>query len=82
MATPSIQYYRMGHGPDANLARVKDEVEYAYLCHETGAWIQHPRVADRVTQSAKMQSLTLHEAQEHAKKLDPTLEPEWLDGVN
>jgi hypothetical protein len=82
VATPKIQYYRMGHGPDANLARVKDEVEYAYLDHETGAWIQHPRVADRITFSAKIQPLTLHEAQAHAKKLVPTLEPEWLDGMN
>jgi len=80
----ATQYYLMGTGPTTNLAR-KNGQEYAYLRHETGEWIPHARVADRVTGhrgDSGIREITLAQARKWVKQAVPTIEPIWVDGMD
>ena len=79
------QYYQMGAGINANVARVKyddddDPVEYAYLDHFTGLWVAHPYVADVVELGdPDTHEVNFEFAKALGKRVAPAVEPEWLE---
>ncbi len=80
----TTRYYLMGKGVSANLARVIGH-EYCYLDHESGAWVPHARVADRVTGQtgeAGTKEMTLDQARKWVKRAVPTIEPLWVGDMD
>ena len=75
----TTRYYFMGRGLKGNVARVVDKVEYAYLDHQTGEWIEHARVFDQVNFEADTHPISLAKAQRKAKQFGLTLEAHWID---
>lgn len=80
-----IQYYQMGTGQFANVARVLYRgdipIEYAYLDHETGMWVEHASVVDDVTQGDPDTSeIGYKQARKLGQRVAPQVEPEWLEG--
>ncbi len=76
------QYYQTGTGASANVFRVLMEgnipVEYAYLDQETGQWLEHAAVVDRVTQEPSVVRISLKRAKEIVFMREAA-EPEWVE---
>jgi hypothetical protein len=61
-----------------DLVRVMGE-DYALLNKDTGEWELSDQAVDAVALRASTQELDVDEARALAKKLCPTIEPEWVD---
>lgn len=65
-----------------NLARVRDTFAYERLDQESGKWVASSIAFDQILFDPAVTKVTLAQARKWVETVMPTLEPEWLDGMD